>query len=77
MADNNYNTIKPVESLQNVGGLTPARRRQERKERQSSKKKSEEERELAEDELSELTEEDIGNEITENDQNGHSIDYCA
>ena len=77
MVDNNYNIIKPVESLQNVGGLTPTKRRQERKKRQNSREQNEEQRQLAEDELNELTEEDISSKITEEDRNEHSIDYRA
>ena len=33
MPDNDYNIIKPVETLQNVAGLTPAKRRKQKKRR--------------------------------------------
>ncbi len=69
MADNEHNIIKSVESLQNIGGLTPAKRRQERKKRQDLHKQNDQKRELAEDKLNESTEED--------NQDRCSIDYCA
>jgi len=69
MADNEHNIIKSVESLQNIGGLTPAKRRQERKKRQDLHKQNDQKRELAEDKLNESTEED--------NQDRYSIDYCA
>jgi len=34
MADNNYTAIKPIQGLQNIGGLTPVEQRKERKRRQ-------------------------------------------
>ena len=77
MADNNHNIIKPVENLQNITGLTPAKRREERKKRQNSREQKDRQRELVEDQLSESTEEGIGNKIAESDQNEHSIDYRA
>ena len=77
MADNDHNIIKPVESLQNIGRLTPTKRRQERKKRQNLYEQNDQEHELAEDELNESTKEDIDGEITENVQDEHSIDYCA
>ena len=70
MADNNYNIIKPVESLQNIKGLTPARRRKERKHRQNPHEQNEEERK---EELNGSSEK----ELTENGAGRHSIDYCA
>ncbi len=36
MAENDFNMVKPVESLQNISGLTPAKRREERKRRQDT-----------------------------------------
>ena len=70
MAENNYNIIKPVESLQNIRGLTPAKRREERKKQQNLQKQNEEE---AEQQVDESTNE----ETTENEGEQHSIDYCA
>jgi len=77
MADNDYNIIKPVENLQIAGNIAAAKRREERKKRQGSRKQEDRQRKPVEDELNELTEEDIGNEIAENDQDKHSIDYRA
>jgi len=34
MADSNSNIINPVETMQNIAGVTPAKRREERKRRQ-------------------------------------------
>lgn len=36
MAENDFNMVKPVESLQNISGLSPAKRREERKRRQDT-----------------------------------------
>ncbi len=77
MADNDFNIIKPVENLQNVGGLTPANRREKRKKRQNMREKNDLQRPLAENEQSESTAEDIDGEITCDDQDPHSVDYCA
>ena len=77
MADNDHNIIKPVDGLQNIAGLTPAKRREERKKQQNLPEQKDQQRELAEDELNESTEKDVGSEIIENAQDRHSIDYCA
>ncbi|RKY24905.1 MAG: hypothetical protein DRP62_02600 [Planctomycetota bacterium] len=74
MVDNNYNTIKPVESLQNVKGLTPARRRKERKHRRNPHEQNEQERK---EELNGLSEKELNDKIVENGAGRHSIDYCA
>ena len=80
MADNDFNIIKPVESLQNIAGLTPARRREERK-RQRNRHEGETE-ESAGGELNELVDErTVGTESAENESehlaDDTSIDYCA
>jgi hypothetical protein len=77
MADNDYNIIKPVESMKNVGDITPAKRREERKKRQNSREQKDRQRQLAGDSLNQSIEENINSEIAEEDQNEHSIDYCA
>ncbi len=82
MADYDSNMIKPVEGLQSIAGLTPAKRREERKRRQQLQQENEEE---GEQQLNEsVDEQDIGNsdqKWTENqsDRNSDSsrIDYCA
>ncbi len=71
MADNNYNIIKPVESLQNIRGLTPAKRRKEGKKQQDLHKRKEKEPEQEANEANEA------NEAVKNDEDQHSIDYCA
>jgi hypothetical protein len=82
MADNDYNTIKPVQSLQNIGNITAAKRREERKKRQNSREKENRqeqlgENELGENELNESTEQDSYGKIAENDRDENSIDYRA
>jgi protein involved in polysaccharide export with SLBB domain len=74
MADNGYDMIKPVESLQTVGGLTPAKRRGERKRRRNSNRENEEKPERG-DEL--LDDQQARSESGEHDNDEHSIDYCA
>ena len=77
MANDDYNIIKPVESLQNISGLTPTKHREEKKKRQNLNEQNEEQRRLADAELNEATEEEIDDEIDKKDRNEHSIDYSA
>ncbi|GAH45119.1 unnamed protein product [marine sediment metagenome] len=75
MADNDSSIIKPMEGLQNIEGLTPTRRREERKRKQSLNKQNKEE---PEEELNEsVDQQDLGNELTENESDQNTIDYCA
>ena len=53
MADNDYNIIKPVESLQNIGNIIAAKRREERKKRQDSHKQQARQHKPVEDKLNE------------------------
>lgn len=74
MADNDYNMIKPVETLQNIGSLTPAQRREERKRQQQNSKEKESEQEQdnqAQDQ------ENTNSRVDEVPKEKHSIDYCA
>jgi len=75
MAENNYNMIKPVESLQNIARLTPAKRREERRRRRGpnagSGQPSQEQPNDAADETA------LGEPSLEQDADRHSIDYCA
>jgi hypothetical protein len=67
MADSDFDTIQPVESLHTVQGLTAAKDREERRRRQ---------RTLAEPrEPSKQKEQD--KEKTPSDGESHTIDYCA
>ncbi len=73
--DNDYNTIKPVEGLQNITGLSPTRRREERKRRRNAPFEDSEE---SEQDLSESTEQTTGgSESTGDEKDKHSIDYRA
>ncbi len=77
MAEIDHNIIKPVEILHNIGGVTPAKRRQERRKRQDLNKQNQEQPRLDEEQLNESTEENTDRKIAENDRDDHSIDYCA
>jgi hypothetical protein len=77
MADNEHDIIKSVEVLHNIGSLSPAQRRQERKKRQNLTRQNDQERKFTEDELNKSTDKNISSEINENEQDRHSIDYCA
>jgi len=84
MADYDSNMIKPVEGLQSITGLTPAKRREERKRRRQLNQENEEE---GEQQLNESVDEspqgqaDSLKEQTENRSNRNpdntGIDYCA
>ncbi|MHC4156699.1 MAG: hypothetical protein ACYST6_17520 [Planctomycetota bacterium] len=74
MAENNYNMIKPVESLQNILRLTPTERREERKRRRSSNSGK---RQASEEEQNGVSDERTSGEAPEDNPDQHSIDYCA
>jgi hypothetical protein len=75
MADSDYNIIKPVEGLQNITGLTPARRREERKRRRQLQKEKEQESEQGLNES--VDENNLSSELAEDESDRPSIDYCA
>jgi hypothetical protein len=75
MADNDSNTIKPVESLQNIPVLAPAKRREQRERRQHTHPENEEYSEQEQNNLTDEREPDA--EITENKSDSSTIDYCA
>jgi hypothetical protein len=78
MADNDSNTIKPVESLQNIPVLTPAKRREQRRRRQRTHRGNKEVSEQDQNGL--IEEQDLGEEISENENDRSAsggIDYCA
>ncbi|MHC4640038.1 MAG: hypothetical protein ACYS32_00235 [Planctomycetota bacterium] len=75
MADNDSNTITPVDSLQNIPVLTPAKRREQRKHRQQPNKEN---KEYSDEEQKDLDDElDPGSKLTENENDENTIDYCA
>ena len=87
MADYDSNMIKPVEGLQNITGLSPAKRREQKKRRQQLHEENEEEDKSTESGSNEsvdestqgrgnLPEEQTANEDDPNPDN-LGIDYCA
>lgn len=87
MADYDFNMIKPVEGLQNVTGLNPARRRNEkRRQRQFYEQKEKQDGSDKDDSQSNV---DITNEEPDissqestgknekQDSESHGIDFCA
>ena len=82
MADYDSNMIKPVEGLQSITGLTPAKRREERKRRQQLHQENEGKDEQQMDESFEEQDMDKpAEELTENlgdlNPDNTGIDYCA
>ncbi len=79
MADNDSSIIKPVESLQNIGGLTPTKRREQRKRRQNLQKQNKQQLEQQPEDSND--EQDLGSEPVEDQSHENSdstgIDYCA
>ena len=75
MADSGSNIIKPVESLQNIPGLTPTRRREHKKHRQQPHEKNKEHSE--QEQNNSAGGQDLGSELTENENDRNTIDYCA
>ena len=70
MADSDFNTIKPVENLHNVAGLTPAGQHQERKRRQNPPRQGQTPQEDQADETQ-------NQQTPGHDEDSHTIDYCA
>lgn len=82
MAEYDSNMIKPVEGLQSITGLTPAKRRQERKRRQQLNQESEQKDEqLTNESAQQRNMDDNSEEWTENRDNmnpeSNRIDYRA
>ena len=77
MADNDSNIIKPVESLHNIAGLTPTKRREQRKRRQNLHEPDKQEPESAKREPNGPVDEQDFSEPNENENDRNTIDYCA
>jgi len=73
MADNNYNIIKPVETLQNIKSIEATKRREERNKR----KNQQQDEQQPQSEPDEQIEEDTDDKILQRDYDRHSIDYRA
>lgn len=74
MADNNYNIIKPVDSLQNIPGLNPIDRRKERKRKQNSNQQRHKPTQQPSDEP---TIEQLDDQLDQDDETKHTLDYRA
>ena len=80
MAEYDFNMIKPVDGLQNVTGLAPARRREERRRRKQLKNRGDKKSEKMNEEI---VEEDISDNRREDwfeDENGsdsNRVDFRA
>ncbi len=70
MTENDFNTVKPVENLQNVAGLTPTGQRQERKRRPHAPRLNRRSDARSADEAAEQ-------EASDRDRDAHMIDYRA
>ena len=71
MMDNDY-IVRPVEGLQNVVGVTPAKYREEKKRRQNSEEQAEENQQQAENPA-----EQKENDASVKTEDQTTIDYCA
>ena len=74
MADYDSNLIKPVQGLQNIAGLAPAKRRKDRNPRRKSNEKGKEKDDPIEDEKTTSPQERAEGKI---DRGDGGIDYCA
>lgn len=76
MANDNYNSIVPVESLQNIAGLTPIQKNKDEKQnqRQNQKKKQQTNKH---DELIPTPQKNPNMSPDISGDDDHSIDYCA
>lgn len=75
MNESDY-SIKPLQGLPNITGLTPANGSDKQNKRQNTRRRPEKDRLVdVEDEIRELTE--VADEAIENDPDNPHIDYCA
>jgi hypothetical protein len=74
MADYDTNLIKPVQGLQNIAGLAPAKRRKDGNRRRQSREKGKEQDELAKDAEAVSPQERAQD---KGEKDGGRIDYCA
>jgi hypothetical protein len=75
MTDNDYNAIKPVDSLHNVTGLSPVKQRHERKRRENLHSQHEKQ---PEDESAESpNNQSLDEEVAGDGKDQHFIDYHA
>ena len=77
MENSDYNVIKPVEALANVGNVSSAKRRKERKKQQDSQEQKKRKPKPVEERLKESNEKNIGRIFDENDKDENSIDFRA
>jgi hypothetical protein len=78
MTDNDYNIIKPVESLTHIAGSAPVKQREKRKNRHNLPADHKQQRESTEEGLNEpVDSEDQTVQPTDDENDRHSIDYCA
>jgi hypothetical protein len=75
MADNDSNIIKPVESMQNITGLTPARRREQGK--HQGNLHEEESGESEQEANGSAEEQNLSDELMSKGDDKSTIDYCA
>lgn len=73
MNESDY-SIKPLQSLPNITGLTPANGNDKQNKRQNTRRRPEKDR-LVGDEIRELAE--VVDEAIEDDPDNPHIDYCA
>ena len=69
------NMIKPVDSLQNITGLAPARRREQRRRRQNFDSENKEHQDKHNDE--EIVKNQFDESISIDDGDDSKIDFCA
>jgi hypothetical protein len=74
MPDYNSNIIKPVENLQNIPGLVPAKDREQKKRRQPQE---ENKGKLQQEPDKSADEQKARKKITKNKNEMDTIDYCA
>lgn len=74
MPDYNSNIIKPVENLQNIPGLVPAKDREQKKRRQPQEENKEK---LQQEPGKSADEQKARKKITKNENETDTIDYCA
>ena len=76
MDGNDFNLITPVNSLQNIGGMTPVERHQKRKQRKKKPGHDEESRQRDAQE-DHMDADELLEEFVSDNDDPHSIDYKA
>ena len=77
MTNSDFNSIKPIESLHNIGNITPANNNQEKKKQQKQQHHDNCQNEINKNEINLSNNEELDIQLNSVDIDKHFIDYHA